>query len=44
MTLDLSISALHGAYRAGDLTPESVVDEVLRRCEACEDPAVWIRA
>ena len=42
MSLDLSVQALHAAYLAGTLTPEVLVDEVVRRCDSCEDPAIWI--
>lgn len=39
-----SIPALLAAYREGQCTPEEVIDEVIRRCDAYEarDPAVWI--
>lgn len=40
--LDLSVLSLLDAYRAGTRTPAQVIDEVLRRCDACPDPAVWI--
>lgn len=40
--LDLSVLSLLDAYRAGALTPAQVIDEVLRRCDACPDPAIWI--
>jgi allophanate hydrolase len=42
MTMDLSIPALRAAYLDGTLTPEQVLAEVARRCDACPDPAVWI--
>jgi len=41
-SLDLSVLALREAYRGAALTPEQVVAEVLRRCDACDDPAIWI--
>ncbi len=42
MTLDLSVLSLREAYRAGTVTPDAVLDEVLRRGDACDDPAIWI--
>lgn len=39
--LDRSIEDLRAAYQAG-LDPVSVVDEVLARIAACDDPAIWI--
>ena len=41
-TLDLSVLALREGYLAGTLTPGAVIDTVLARCEACDDPAIWI--
>jgi allophanate hydrolase len=40
--LDLSVLALREAYRSAVLTPDEIVSEVLRRCDACDDPAIWI--
>ncbi len=43
-TVPLSdLSSLRAAYRAGDLTPARLVDDVLGRIAAYEDPAVFIR-
>ena len=39
--LDAGIAHLVAAYRGG-LDPVSVVDEVLARIDACDDPAIWI--
>jgi allophanate hydrolase len=36
------LSWLRAAYRAGQITPATVVTEVLRRIDAAGDDAVWI--
>lgn len=41
-SLSLDLHSLSAAYAAGTVTPTQVVEEVLRRIEAYEDPAVWI--
>jgi allophanate hydrolase len=38
----LGIAGLADRYREGSLRPTDVAAEVLRRIEACRDPAVWI--
>ena len=42
MNRELTISALRAAYARGDLTPTALVEEIWRRCEAHNDPALWI--
>jgi allophanate hydrolase len=37
----LDLASLGDAYRRG-LAPSQVVGEIARRCDACDDPAVWI--
>ena len=41
-TLNLEFQSLHSAYRAGDVTPEEVMAEVLKRISARGDDGVWI--
>jgi len=41
MTL-LTMSRLRDAYRSGARTPVTVAEEVLARCAASTDPAIWI--
>jgi len=38
----LSINKLHRDYAAGTATPVSVIEQVLARVDAYDDPAVWI--
>ncbi|MEJ2143008.1 MAG: allophanate hydrolase [Gammaproteobacteria bacterium] len=40
--MDLSISALHDAYRSGELTPEEVVEFILQSCEQYSEHNIWI--
>ncbi|HEY4245363.1 MAG TPA: allophanate hydrolase [Lacunisphaera sp.] len=42
MLLSLDLSTLRAAYAAGTLTPTALVEEILQRIEAYNDPAVWI--
>ncbi len=42
MTLSLDLSTLRAAYAAGTLTPTALVEEIWRRIEGYNDPAVWI--
>jgi allophanate hydrolase len=39
---ELTTAALSAAYARGDLTPTVLVEEIWRRCEAHNDPALWI--
>jgi len=41
-SLSLDVSSLHRAYADGQCTPTGLVDEILRRIELLNDPAVWI--
>ncbi len=41
-TLDLSIHSLHQQYSDGKLTPASLVDYVLARCQEFPDHHIWI--
>ena len=41
--ISLDIKNLHQAYRAGDLTPDSIVDLILDRSEQYQDHNIWIR-
>jgi allophanate hydrolase len=41
-TLSLDLDSLRQAYAAGQLTPTRLIDEVLRRIQAHDDPATWI--
>src|SRR5688572_23310376 len=41
-TTPLTIERLLDAYRAGRMTPASVIDEVLARIEAAPDRHAWI--
>src|SRR5882757_6107531 len=38
----ITIAALRAAYARGDLTPTALVEEIWRRGEAHNDPALWI--
>jgi len=40
--ISLDFATLGALYGSGSLTPTALVDEVWRRCEASDDPAVWI--
>jgi allophanate hydrolase len=42
-TLDMTIPAIHQAYRQGSLTPDQLVDHILSRCDEYSDHAIWIR-
>ena len=38
----LDLTTLRTGYRAGDFGPEGIVEDVLDRISAHDDPAVWI--
>jgi len=40
--MNLSISALHAAYRDNSLAPEQVVDRILEKCQLYTDHNIWI--
>lgn len=40
--MNLTIDNLHKQYRAGTLTPETLVDDILQRCKQFEDHNIWI--
>ncbi|HWZ95582.1 MAG TPA: allophanate hydrolase [Opitutaceae bacterium] len=40
--LSLDLASLSAAYARGDLTPTVLAGEIWRRCEAHNDPALWI--
>jgi allophanate hydrolase len=42
MTVTMSIQQLRQAYRTGELTPEDVVTEIIRRAEEDADKKIWI--
>ena len=42
MPLSLDLATLRASYAAGTLTPTQLVDDVLGRIAALNDPAVWI--
>ena len=42
MMIDLSIAALHKAYRAGELTPATLIDQLLRNAESVGTDSTWI--
>lgn len=42
MSFSLDLAALRSAYAAGTLTPSSLVEEICRRVDAYDDPAVWV--
>ena len=42
MPLSLDFATLRDAYRAGELSPRSVIDDVLARIRASGDDGVWI--
>ena len=41
-TLNLTIPALHTAYRSGTLTPAQLLDELLLRCDSYTEHHIWI--
>ncbi len=40
--VDLDLITLGRRYQTGDVSPRSVLEGVLQRAAACDDPAVWI--
>ena len=41
--MDMTVNGLLNAYRAQQLTPEAVIDELLARCAEYDDHNIWIR-
>lgn len=42
--LNLNIKALHQAYASGDLTPQTLVEQIIDRAAGFEDYNIWITA
>lgn len=41
--MNLTINSLHEAYKKGELTPGTLVDDILKRCEDYTEHNIWIR-